>query len=114
MSYIVVKFQLEVKEIFSRKARYFQDAIMICDIFKLFAIENKLPYIIKYSCCKLARCIIFTFTVSLVRLKDISSKTLTIITTFCIDTEMGTVSIVIKTLISICNIKVHESNNNNI
>ena len=101
MNYILVKFQLEVKGIFSRIARYFQDAIMICEILKLFVIENKLLYIIKYNYCKLARCIIFTFTVSSVRLKDISSKTLTVITTLSIDAVVGTVSIIVKTLIHI-------------
>ena len=47
-----------------------------------------------------------TFTVPLVRLKDISSWTFTIITTFSIDTIMGTVTIVIKTLVNICNSNV--------
>ena len=46
---------------------------------------------------------LFTFTVVIVRLMEISSGTLTIITTFCIVTDMGTSSIVIKTLINICN-----------
>ena len=47
-----------------------------------------------------------TFTVPLVRLKDISSWTFTIITTFSIDTIVGTVTIVIKTLVNICNSNV--------
>ena len=45
----------------------------------------------------------FTFTVMLVRLKGVSSRTITIITTFCIHTLMGACAIIIKTFINICN-----------
>ena len=41
----------------------------------------------------------------LVRLKNVSSRTLTIITTFTTDTVMGTVSIVINTFVRICDNK---------
>ena len=46
---------------------------------------------------------LLTFTATIVSLKEISSRTLTMITTFCVVTDMGTHSIVIKTLINICN-----------
>ena len=46
---------------------------------------------------------LLTFTTVIVSLKEISSRTLTMITTFCVVTDMGTHSIVIKTLINICN-----------
>ena len=55
----------------------------------------------KYSHSQLRSYIIFTFTITLVRLKGISSIALTVITTYCVDTDVGTVSIVIKTLIYI-------------
>ena len=46
---------------------------------------------------------LLTFTITIVSLKEISSRTLTMITTFCVVTYMGTHPIVIKTLINICN-----------
>ena len=47
--------------------------------------------------------ITFTFTIMVVRLKNISNRTLTVITPYCIDTVMGTGSIISKTLVNICN-----------
>ena len=44
---------------------------------------------------------IFTFTVMLVSLKIVSNRAVTIITTFYIDTVMGTVAIIFKTFVNI-------------
>ena len=38
-----------------------------------------------------------------VRLKNISSRTFTVITSYCIATGMGTSTIAIKTFINVCN-----------
>ena len=45
---------------------------------------------------------LFTFTNMLVRLKVVSNRALTIITTFYIDTVMGTVAITVETFVKIC------------
>ena len=49
---------------------------------------------------------ILTCAVMFVRFKLISSRTFTVITTWCIDTFMRTITISIITLIDICNEKV--------